>query len=117
MRVLRLAVALEHEPLHHMRDDVALETVVRTLSEGRVRSDRAREIFVGNRVHPVRHMRLKRFAGFDLVARDADFHFSSPSRSEEHTSELQSLMRISYAVFFLKKNTTHILVNHINHSS
>src|SRR3546814_8520462 len=33
------------------------------------------------------------------------------SRSEEHTSELQSLMRISYAVFCLKKkkrqNTTH----------
>src|SRR3546814_9842308 len=26
-------------------------------------------------------------------------------RSEEHTSELQSLMRISYAVFRLKKNT------------
>src|SRR3546814_9232029 len=31
------------------------------------------------------------------------------SRSEEHTSELQSLMRISYAVFCLKKkNETHI---------
>src|SRR3546814_3302776 len=28
-------------------------------------------------------------------------------RSEEHTSELQSLMRISYAVFCLKKNTPH----------
>src|SRR3546814_10760428 len=28
---------------------------------------------------------------------------SSDSRSEEHTSELQSLMRISYAVFCLKK--------------
>src|SRR3546814_2680803 len=27
----------------------------------------------------------------------------SPQRSEEHTSELQSLMRISYAVFCLKK--------------
>src|SRR3546814_9412795 len=27
----------------------------------------------------------------------------NPSRSEEHTSELQSLMRISYAVFCLKK--------------
>src|SRR3546814_6312959 len=27
-------------------------------------------------------------------------------RSEEHTSELQSLMRISYAVFCLKKNNT-----------
>src|SRR3546814_6573434 len=34
-----------------------------------------------------------------------------PFRSEEHTSELQSLMRISYAVFCLKKkrhNKTHI---------
>src|SRR3546814_2064235 len=28
---------------------------------------------------------------------------SGPGRSEEHTSELQSLMRISYAVFCLKK--------------
>src|SRR3546814_1010759 len=31
---------------------------------------------------------------------------SMESRSEEHTSELQSLMRISYAVFCLKKKTT-----------
>src|SRR3546814_2444338 len=29
------------------------------------------------------------------------------TRSEEHTSELQSLMRISYAVFCLKQKTTH----------
>src|SRR3546814_2156913 len=29
------------------------------------------------------------------------------TRSEEHTSELQSLMRISYAVFCLKKKTLH----------
>src|SRR3546814_1898697 len=29
-------------------------------------------------------------------------------RSEEHTSELQSLMRITYAVFCLKKKKTHI---------
>src|SRR3546814_16516154 len=29
-----------------------------------------------------------------------------PDRSEEHTSELQSLKRISYAVFCLKKKTT-----------
>src|SRR3546814_4366188 len=39
-------------------------------------------------------------------------------RSEEHTSELQSLMRISYAVFCLKKkttpthNTTHKMTKH-----
>src|SRR3546814_7575168 len=31
----------------------------------------------------------------------------APDRSEEHTSELQSLMRNSYAVFCLKKKTTH----------
>src|SRR3546814_5204043 len=32
-------------------------------------------------------------------------------RSEEHTSELQSLMRISYAVFCLKKKKKHIKCN------
>src|SRR3546814_4368948 len=32
----------------------------------------------------------------------------SPARSEEHTSELQSLMRISYAVFCLKKKTSEL---------
>src|SRR3546814_9795302 len=31
---------------------------------------------------------------------------AEPARSEEHTSELQSLMRISYAVFCLKKKKT-----------
>src|SRR3546814_7014774 len=40
-------------------------------------------------------------------------------RSEEHTSELQSLMRISYAVFCLKKKTqspyTNILLTHEAH--
>src|SRR3546814_1854283 len=36
------------------------------------------------------------------VGRDRD----EPQRSEEHTSELQSLMRISYAVFCLKKKKT-----------
>src|SRR3546814_3019420 len=34
-----------------------------------------------------------------------------PHRSEEHTSELQSLMRISYAVFCLKKKKKHTQYN------
>src|SRR3546814_20574386 len=34
-------------------------------------------------------------------------------RSEEHTSELQSLMRISYAVFCLKKKTNHYTQDYI----
>src|SRR3546814_9047564 len=44
---------------------------------------------------PVQYQRLMEYPGFD-------------DRSEEHTSELQSLMRISYAVFCLKKKTQHI---------
>src|SRR3546814_4114654 len=32
-------------------------------------------------------------------------------RSEEHTSELQSLMRISYAVFCLKKKTNNTIIS------
>src|SRR3546814_4696709 len=38
--------------------------------------------------------------------------YTHRARSEEHTSELQSLMRISYAVFCLKKNN-----NTITHTS
>src|SRR3546814_1012488 len=46
-----------------------------------------------------------------LVAFEVNGHpfTAADARSEEHTSELQSLMRISYAVFCLKKtNTPHI---------
>src|SRR3546814_7390594 len=42
------------------------------------------------------------------IERDIGFESIHPIRSEEHTSELQSLMRISYAVFCLKKTTNHI---------
>src|SRR3546814_2764378 len=54
---------------------------------------------------------LSRFAGEGLKTRPKRTTCSRsktstpPSRSEEHTSELQSLMRISYAVFCLKKKT------------
>src|SRR3546814_10286019 len=46
-----------------------------------------------------------------LKSSDADFvyyggYHPEMGRSEEHTSELQSLMRISYAVFCLKKKKT-----------
>src|SRR3546814_2828794 len=42
-------------------------------------------------------------AGIALTALYADNGWFGGLRSEEHTSELQSLMRISYAVFCLKK--------------
>src|SRR3546814_2284732 len=42
-----------------------------------------------------------------LRAKDALLFGSAGDRSEEHTSELQSLMRISYAVFCLQKKKKH----------
>src|SRR3546814_6907802 len=44
-----------------------------------------------------------RSAGARIVERELPRSFDDAGRSEEHTSELQSLMRISYAVFCLKK--------------
>src|SRR3546814_1663424 len=59
---------------------------------------------------------LRAVAGHATVVRASPIPrpISDPSpRSEEHTSELQSLMRISYAVFCLKKKTLTILTyNH-----
>src|SRR3546814_8905135 len=40
---------------------------------------------------------------FSVTSRSGNGHGAAFSRSEEHTSELQSLMRISYAVFCLQK--------------
>src|SRR3546814_9980787 len=45
------------------------------------------------------------------------FGCRSRARSEEHTSELQSLMRISYAVFCLKKKNTKTPTNNTNELS
>src|SRR3546814_2797475 len=47
----------------------------------------------------------RNFAGlnFDEAAIAEGIRYAHAKRSEEHTSELQSLMRISYAVFCLKK--------------
>src|SRR3546814_7928287 len=42
---------------------------------------------------------------FEATAPSLDAAAVTAARSEEHTSELQSLMRISYAVFCLKKKT------------
>src|SRR3546814_4357417 len=55
------------------------------------------------------------WAGQEVAADEADCAYISAAarltRSEEHTSELQSLMRISYAVFCSKKNINTVLLN------
>src|SRR3546814_947686 len=65
----------------------------------------------------------------ELVGRDVDrdlqvrrpFHRfvarGAMKRSEEHTSELQSLMRISYAVFCLKKKKRNDITSHLHHTN
>src|SRR3546814_3714696 len=50
---------------------------------------------INNKISPLFH---------DLLNQYVHNAYHSPSRSEEQTSELQSLMRISYAVFCLKKH-------------
>src|SRR3546814_3506577 len=49
---------------------------------------------------------LGRTADFEPPFVSDQAHEAAETRSEEHTSELQSLMRISYAVFCLKKKNT-----------
>src|SRR3546814_3431243 len=48
--------------------------------------------------------------GAKLTLADVDLTRAKALRSEEHTSELQSLMRITYAVFCLKKKNLHSLI-------
>src|SRR3546814_7396242 len=64
---------------------------------GAVQAQETAVAFIGFHHHPVAGAK----PGVGAVAVD------DPARSEEHTSELQSLMRISYAVFCLKKKKKH----------
>src|SRR3546814_3843437 len=68
---------------------------------------RVAKMSVGELVHVTGRFRQSRYErngevvyGTDVIAERVG---AFPKRSEEHTSELQSLMRISYAVFCLKK--------------
>src|SRR3546814_3712440 len=67
--------------------------VVQRLHRGRVHGQRALVEALGQVVA----------AELVVGGREAVHRFDGSRRSEEHTSELQSLMRISYAVFCLKK--------------
>src|SRR3546814_10323974 len=66
--------------------------------------------FLGDRLGRRQEARAEAGDGKDGFA--DRFHGRRPSgRSEEHTSELQSLMRISYAVFCLKKKKKDTLIS------
>src|SRR3546814_3077866 len=66
-----------------------------------------RHCLCGNSHRSVEAVLFRKFLRADYRGRRAAG--GRAGRSEEHTSELQSLMRISYAVFCLKKNNNNVL--------
>src|SRR3546814_8158021 len=58
---------------------------------------------------------LRKFRLFNFTEFLGPGGFATPDRSEERTSELQSLMRISYAVFCLKKKNLTTQQNYYIH--
>src|SRR3546814_6817328 len=63
-------------------------------------------------VAPRCRLEVERDALLVAVAPEEGHAFAAQARSEEHTSELQSLMRSSYAVFCLKTKNTKSQQNH-----
>src|SRR3546814_8132984 len=77
-------------------DDIAVDAVGTALADDTPRASR----HLGDQIGPE--------VVENLVERGGHRRQRRQMRSEEHTSELQSLMRISYAVFCLKKKTEHL---------
>src|SRR3546814_4784159 len=94
-RQRRVQAATEVEDLHLLVAALALRYLQRRLDAG--------ELLAQRRDLGVEHVDGAAGLGGDPLLLGQCFL----GRSEEHTSELQSLMRISYAVFCLKKTTTH----------
>src|SRR3546814_8241810 len=82
-------------PLLHVARDVGIAGTLDACALGQLALD----------LHVVRH------AGTRLAI-TTNHQRLDIGRSEEHTSELQSLMRISYAVFCLKKKTQQQITKH-----
>src|SRR3546814_6040491 len=73
-------------------------------------NDRQAILYSGRQLLPVHHVTAVAIEGDDHALRRDHLRRDrgrDTVRSEEHTSELQSLMRISYAVFCLKKKKKH----------
>src|SRR3546814_5727187 len=79
-----------------------LERSVTLSDTGRGRLGRTRSVATEARLS-----RPRRLLTANVQHSDSHTRSQGGLRSEEHTSELQSLMRISYAVFCLKKKTRH----------
>src|SRR3546814_7777281 len=105
---LQLPVALQHAPVEVHQQQVAGAELRPVLAEGvdqegvRPLRRREAEVVADALVEIEAGRQAQRRSQIDPRPGQRVVH---SSRSEEHTSELQSLMRISYAVFCLKKKT------------
>src|SRR3546814_9717683 len=86
------------------RTGVSPTSIVLEITESQIMDDIVKPLEVLSR------LRLK---GVGLAM--DDYGTGASTRSEEHTSELQSLMRISYAVFCLKKKNRRTTITSIQH--
>src|SRR3546814_946604 len=93
------------EPLSATEDRAGVEMLSVTSPPGRS---------PGQPVQPERSGRTIRVRPCTVTLNRSSARRSPLARSEEHTSELQSLMRISYAVFCLKKKKKTNQVQHTN---
>src|SRR3546814_4170739 len=86
-----------------LKSGLDVPSAFKTLYLGKVSNERV-ERAVAREGAIFEQLRLKNMSTSKLALRSKSFEASDlQNRSEEHTSELQSLMRISYAVFCLKK--------------
>src|SRR3546814_5044021 len=112
-RALAQAVYGDHPYGHTLPTEEAIKAVTpqqfRDAHARRFRADHALLVVTG-RIEPAQAFALAQSAfgdwknsGEPVAETPGAPAAATPKRSEEHTSELQSLMRISYAVFCLKK--------------
>src|SRR3546814_7630139 len=105
----RLAAEVLQVVAPHVKPGVTTEELDRICHEHIVNVQQATPANVGYRGYPkatcisVNNVVCHGIPNEAKVLKDGDI--LNIDRSEEHTSELQSLMRISYAVFCLKKQT------------
>src|SRR3546814_6621779 len=96
LQVLKDESELGFQLLHSLSDAQLQKTLIR--------AEAPSDIITGNkRTVMLEHREGIRFYELDRKQQDQFMQLLNVYRSEEHTSELQSLMRISYHVFCFKK--------------
>src|SRR3546814_17259026 len=95
--------AARDDPIRHAQ---AGQLAERLAAGGRLRLGEGIEAALRAGDHDRRPLRRRFERGIGDAAHPPEAGEKQQQRSEEHTSELQSLMRISYAVFCLKKKKT-----------